>query len=163
MLESETAACRSSQYFETVLFHNGQQLERHAARPFGSGFPFLHRRFAGLASTSKPAVPMMATWQYCAACRPRCSSINSRAAVPWVANCCANTSALASPMSIWCRLIIARHSSRLASASASALAPVSVSARSASCSQGSVKAALSAAKSGSSPHSGLHQPPTGSR
>ena len=38
----------SGQYFEAVLFDNGQQLERHTARPFGSGLPFLHRGFTGL-------------------------------------------------------------------------------------------------------------------
>jgi len=37
-----------SQYLDTVLFHDGEQLERHPARALVAGFPLLDRRCAGV-------------------------------------------------------------------------------------------------------------------
>src|SRR3989337_2586430 len=38
----------SSQHFEPVLLDHGQQLERHAAGPLGTGLPLLYRGLAGV-------------------------------------------------------------------------------------------------------------------
>lgn len=38
----------SGQHLQAELLHNGQQLERRAARPLGAGFPFLHGARAGV-------------------------------------------------------------------------------------------------------------------
>ena len=57
---------RSGQYLEPVLFDDCQQLERHTARPFGSGLPFLHRGFAGVQKAR-----MVALWMVPARCSPR--------------------------------------------------------------------------------------------
>ena len=39
---------RLRQYLDTVLFHDGEQLERHATRSLVAGFPLLDRGWAGV-------------------------------------------------------------------------------------------------------------------